>query len=143
MNQAFPSIGTTADDTAPHTKWGRIVTGGRNGYQLVPDVLVRHQKHLGLGCTDMVVLLNILLHWWETERDSLPHPRPTQIARRIGTTPRTVQRSIRKLSQKGLIKWLPSERHESGLTIRRFDLQGLCSRLLALTQVSEYDEMAA
>jgi DNA replication protein DnaD len=143
MKRAEQADLTDATGTTPDTKWGSIVTGGRNGYQLVPDVLVRHQHRLGLNCTDMVVLLNILMHWWESERDSLPHPRPAQIARRIGTTARTVQRCIRKLSEKGLIKWLPSERHQSGIAIRRFDLDGLCAHLLALTTVSEFEEKAA
>ena len=143
MNDAVAvSLPEDASKT-PDTKWGSIVTGGLNGYQLVPNVLVRHQKHLNINCTDMVVLLNILMHWWETDRESMPHPRPAQIARRIGATTRTVQRSIQNLTSKGLLVWMPSERRKGGLTVRRFDLSGLRQRLQELTKVSEFDEKAA
>ena len=57
----------------------------------------------------MVVLLNILMHWWEREPENLPHPRPDQIAQRIGTSPRTVQRCIGNLIRAKVLKWLPAE----------------------------------
>lgn len=110
----------------------RSEIGSRNGYQLVPDVLVRHQTRLGLSCTEMIVLLNILMHWWESEPEHLPHPRPDQIARRMGTSVRTVQRSIEKMGRAGLIEWMPSERNEKGLSIRRFKLEGLLQELQLL-----------
>src|SRR5436190_4125087 len=68
----------------PQTKWGPAVTGGRYGYQVLPDVLLRNQHRLGLTPTDLVVLINILMHWWERAPTRLPHPRPEQIAHRMG-----------------------------------------------------------
>jgi DNA-binding MarR family transcriptional regulator len=124
----------------PNTKWGDAVTRGRNGYQVLPDVLLRNQHRLGLNCTDMVVLINILMHWWEKDRKSMPHPRPEQIASRIGATPRTVQRSIRRLSEVGLLKWMPPERSREGLSVRRFDVNGLVIKLRALAREVEASE---
>ena len=71
------------------------------GFQAVPDLLLKNQVKLGLTATDMVVLLNILMHWWYPGQK--PFPRPTTIAQRIGVTTRTVQRSISSLEANGLL----------------------------------------
>ena len=104
-------------------KWGAAVEGGETGYQALPDVLVKGQRELGLNATEMVVLVNILLHWWAT--DNLPHPRPSSIARRMDVTTRTVERAIHSLERKGLIKRLPSDPESDKPSVRRFDLSGL------------------
>jgi hypothetical protein len=80
------------------SKWGEAARGG---FQAVPDVLFKNQNELGISATDMVVLLNILMHWWY--RELKPYPRVTTIARRMGSTVRTVQRSIQTLEEKGLL----------------------------------------
>jgi DNA-binding MarR family transcriptional regulator len=64
-------------------------------------LLFKHQVTLQLNPTEMVVLLNVLMHWWY--RHQKPFPRPTTIARRMGSTVRTVQRSINKLVAEGLL----------------------------------------
>ena len=123
----------------PRTKWGAAVSSGRNGFQVLPDSLLRNQKRLGLTCTDMVVLVNVLMHWWESDPDNMPHPRPNLIAKRIGTSQRTVQRSIARLCRRGLLKPLPSKRGSEGLAVRRFDVRGLVEvlRKLASEQLKE------
>jgi hypothetical protein len=80
-------------------KWGDAV---RAGFQQVPDALLMKQAELGLDQTDMVVLLNLTSYWWF--RDLPPFPRTNVIAKRMGVTPRTVQRSMSKLQKKGLIR---------------------------------------
>lgn len=72
------------------------------GFQAVPDLLLKNQATLGVTPTDMVVLLNVLMHWWYPAQK--PFPRPTTIAQRIGLTTRTVQRSIQNLESLGLLK---------------------------------------
>ncbi len=67
----------------------------------MPDLLLKHQVALKLTPTEVVVLLNVLMHWWFAERK--PYPRPTTIAKRMGTAPRTVQRALKRLTQKGVI----------------------------------------
>ena len=129
MNEATPSQPHFAAGAPLNTKWGAAVTGGRNGYQLLPDVLVRHQVKLGLSCTDMCVLLNICMHWWENDPTNMPHPRPDQIARRLGTNSRTVQRSIAKMVRLDLIERMPVERTAKGLLVRKFNLNGLLQQL--------------
>ena len=104
-------------------RWGDAVPGGETGFQPVPDVLLRSQSRLGVSNTQLAVLLNITLHWWHSER--WPYPRPSTIAKRMGTDVRTVERAILKLEEKSLVRRLPPERNEDNLVVRRFDLSGL------------------
>ncbi len=80
-------------------KYGLAADGG---FQAVPDLLLKHQKALGLSATDLVVLLNVLMHWWTPE--TKPFPRAITISKRMGVTPRTVQRSLRNLQRLDLIR---------------------------------------
>ena len=79
-------------------KWGEAAFGG---FQMVPDLLLKKQVELGLSATDMLVLLNITMHWWYAEQR--PFPRVSTVAERMGVDPRTVQRSMRKLVDLGLL----------------------------------------
>lgn len=82
-----------------YSKWGDVALGG---FQAVPDLLLRRQRELCLTSTDLVVLLNVLMHWWYA--DSPPFPRPTAIANRMGLNVRSVQRSVKDLEAMGLIR---------------------------------------
>lgn len=89
-------------------KYGKA---GIAGFQAVPDLLLKNQHKLGLTATDLVVLLNVLMHWWYPEQK--PFPRSTTIGTRMGVTPRTVQRSLHQLEELG---FLVRERNEAGPT---------------------------
>ena len=80
-------------------KWG---LAGRAGFQILPDVLLKNQVALGLDNTDVVVLINLTMHWWY--EDIKPFPRTTTIAKRMGCGVRTVQRSFLKMQNLGLIR---------------------------------------
>lgn len=80
-------------------RWGPAVDAG---FVAVPNALFRAQDKLGLSPTDLVVLCNILMHWWH--RDRSPTPRSTAIAKRSGIGHRTVQRSLRRLEKLGLVE---------------------------------------
>ncbi len=71
----------------------------------------------------MVVLLNILMHSWETV--GLPHPWHSTIARRMGAGARTVQQAFEFLEKKQLLRRLLPEKGTNGPTICQFDLSGL------------------
>ncbi len=78
--------------------------------------LLRLQTQYGLTATDMMVLINLIAHWW----DARPvYPRTTTIAKRMGVTKRTVQRSLQALIKKGLLDrdWL-----EDGRRVFVFDV---------------------
>jgi hypothetical protein len=82
--------------------WGSALAGG---VQVIPNVLVRAQAHLGLDAVDVVVLLNMNMHW--RQKGDFPFPRPMIIAKRMGISKRTVERRIEKLVKAGLLERLP------------------------------------
>src|SRR6266702_8494237 len=53
------------DLSAPFEKWGE---GLNAGFQLLPDMLLKHQHKLGLTATDLVVLINLTMQWWYRDR---------------------------------------------------------------------------
>lgn len=113
-------------------KWGNAVgKGGLTGYVAVPEVLLRGQKRLGLNATEMLVLINIILHWWHA--DNPPFPSNRKIAKRMGVDIRTVQRACKRLEEKKLIDRRVKINHDSETniysSIRRIDLGRLVVRL--------------
>ncbi|MDP9606944.1 UNVERIFIED_ORG: hypothetical protein J2W38_006764 [Variovorax paradoxus] len=121
-----PVSNSEAMPTQLQEKWGQAL--GR-GFVLVPVELLRRQKELGLADNDLVVLLNLLSHWWYS--DEKPYPRTTTIATRMGTSPRTVQRCLEKLEGKRLIARVrgPVATKGKNQTVTRYDLHGTVSRL--------------
>lgn len=109
-------------------KWGEAATAG---FQLVPDVLLRNQAKLELTATDTVVLLNVLMHWWYA--DKRPFPRSTSIAARMDVQPRTVQRSLARLHELGLVKRVTEELPD-GEERQVCDPSGLKQRLIELAK---------
>jgi hypothetical protein len=116
-------------------RWGDAVAAG---FTPVPNALLRAQASLGLSSTDVVVVLNILMHWWH--RDRLPYPRPVAIAKRSGLSARTVQRSLSDLEKKGLIRRVRARTkvEKSDAVIKQFrrmrahyDVSGLREKLVA------------
>jgi DNA-binding MarR family transcriptional regulator len=97
------------------------------GFQVVPNVLLRAQSRLNLDAVDVVILLNLNLHWWAEDR--LPYPPPTLIAKRMGVSRRTVERRILRLQKEGWLERLPAEGNKENRKIRKYDLTGLVERL--------------
>lgn len=109
-------------------RWAGAVTDGLTGFTAVPDILIRSQAELGISPVELVVVLNLLLHWWDGEGE-WPYPRISTIARRMGTSRRTIERAIAGLESKGLIRRCSAEEGGDGIAIRRFDLTGLVRAL--------------
>jgi AraC-like DNA-binding protein len=92
-----------ADGTSPtllEKKWGKAVD---SGFVAIPNVLLTNYHELNITPTEFVVMLNIMLHWWSVENK--PFPRVSTIARRLGTSSRTVQRALNHLRNSGLLSW--------------------------------------
>jgi predicted transcriptional regulator len=109
-------------------KWGELA---RAGFQSVPDALLVKQRDLGLDAPDMVVFLNLTSYWWFQDRP--PFARSNVIAKRMGVSPRTVQRSLKKLVSKGLLRRDEFEL-EDGTFVPALYLEGLTERLTALAK---------
>lgn len=124
-----------SDDSHAHmnlaghrARWGDAVDPG---LLIVPGVLLKYQRQLGLMPVDVLVILNLVELWDEGE--DMPSPRLSVLADRIGCDARTIQRTIQKLERADLLRRLPNEIRK-GRTIRRFDLTGLRARLVTLSK---------
>jgi predicted transcriptional regulator len=81
-------------------KWQGAVTQG-SGFVAIPMALLRLQAKYDLAATELLVLINLLAHWWDPGR--AVYPRSTTIAKRMGVDTRTIQRATQKLERKGLL----------------------------------------
>ena len=79
----------------------RYGDAGRAGWSPLPDVLLFNQHKLGIGSEDLNVLLNMMAHYYSP--GAMPFVRPNVIAKRMGVSTRSVQRSITRLRKKRLI----------------------------------------
>lgn len=92
-------------------KWGFTTD---LGYLTAPYVLFLHQAELGLSSECLNVLLNFVAHWHAEGRMSYPHT--NTIAKRMGTSRRSVQRSLSWLIKNGFMAKAPK--------LKRNDRQG-------------------
>lgn len=88
------------DKAALRQKWHGAIRDNA-GFVAVPVVLLRAQKRLDISATELNVLLNLMSYWWGS--DTPVFPRTGIIAKRMGVTNRTVQRSLTSLIKKKLI----------------------------------------
>jgi hypothetical protein len=71
------------------SKWDYVTDPG---FLTLPYVLLLHQADLKISSEHLNVLLNVIAHWHSNGR--MPYPRTTTIAKRMGISPRSVQRSL-------------------------------------------------
>ena len=127
-------------------------TAATTGFVAVPNVLLVHYRSLEVTPTEFDVLLNLLMPLWSSESQSFP--RVSTIARRMNTSPRTIQRALNRLRACGLIDWtrvqvrdgrvLPGARPGDGVRRRIYDLSRLVDRAdrLALDRIQFLAERA-
>ena len=80
--------------------WGDAISE-ESGFVAIPMSLLRMQSQLEISPTDFGVLVNLLAHRWKA--GDVVFPRTTTIAKRMGVTKRTVQRSTQRLVKQGYI----------------------------------------
>jgi DNA-binding transcriptional ArsR family regulator len=122
------SQGAARPESQPTAKWGDAILAG---YQILPDALLRGQHLLKLTATDVVVIANLNQAWWFEDR--LPYLQPHTIAKRMGVSERSVQRSLSRLRQKKLVRQV-RERQEDGSVRYYHDLAGLKAQLHLLAR---------
>jgi hypothetical protein len=81
-------------------KWSPQVL--KFGYTALPNLLLRAQARLKISPMQFNVLAQLAEHWWDAEK--FPFPAKDTIARRMGKSPRQVQRYITQLEKAGMIK---------------------------------------
>lgn len=123
-------------------KWGALIDGGGNrGFTIVPDVLMRNQGKLGITTAEMVVLMNLIAHWWFSEKR--PFPGNNVLGERTGLSRRSVQRAMSGLKSKGLIEIAVTRKSLSTggyLSRREVDFKPLKRRLFKLKELEQQEE---
>lgn len=110
-------------------RWGKQVIS--MGWTAIPSLLLERQQTLQINSVELNILLILIKHWWEDER--LPFPSKQKMADMIGKDKSTVQRHIRSLESKGLLKRLVRS-NDNGQTSNEHDLSGLIDRIRALAK---------
>jgi hypothetical protein len=60
----------------------------KHGYTMLPNLLLRAQGRLNIGHAEFNVLVHLVEHWWDADKN--PYPAKELIARRMGVSPRTI-----------------------------------------------------
>lgn len=119
-------------------KWGKPAIAA--GFTVIPSTLLAKQHALGLDCIDVVIILQILKHWWHKER--APYPSQVQLAKTMGTNLSTVKRHLTRLRELGFIDWSGRSNKHGGQAANAYDLSGLIKHVhdFAAAEVENRDE---
>lgn len=109
-------------------KWSPQVL--KFGYTALPNLLLRAQAKLKITPMQLNVLAQLAEHWWEADR--APFPAKETIARRMGRSPRQIQRYITQLEEKGLIKRIERFSGRKAQINNAYSFDGLIKKLQAI-----------
>ncbi len=127
-NKATNDEAEKKDDKVLIKKWGKEAIDV--GYTVLPKALLQGQARLKINATDLAVLIHLIEHWWRP--DEMPWPKKARIAERLAVTPKTVQRSIARLEEEGLLKRV--NRFNNGRRVsNEYDLSPLVERIKAIS----------
>ncbi|WP_316233539.1 helix-turn-helix domain-containing protein [Bradyrhizobium sp. SZCCHNPS2010] len=102
-------------------RWGFVIDPG---FLALPYVVLLHQAELGLSSECLNVLLNFLAHWHAEGRMAYPHT--NTIAKRMGISPRSVQRAVSWLTKEGFMAKVPKRNSRDR---QSYDLTPLVEKL--------------
>lgn len=120
-------------------KWGKGVMA--LGFSIVPSLLLRAQRRLGLSPTQLSILMQLCDFWWDKERR--PFPSKATLSDRLGLCPRQIQRYIAELETAGLVRRTQRWSSHGGKSTNSYDLSGLVKRLQQLEpEFREVEERA-
>jgi predicted transcriptional regulator len=110
------------------TKWGPKVM--ELGFCVVPSLIFRAQRRLGLNPTQLAVLLQLADYWWDAARK--PFPKKADLAERLNLSDRQLQRHIADLEKAGFVQRIERTASHRGKISNAYDLSGLVQKLQAL-----------
>ncbi len=119
-------------------KWGSVLD---DGFTVVPSVLIHSLTAMKLGATELAILVALIDLWWSPA--DMPWPSKSKLAKRLGISESTVQRSLKRLVAEGLIVSEARFRGHGGQTSNRYDLTPLVARLEAISKDLKTAEAAA
>ena len=119
-------------------KWGHKVM--KHNFTIYPKLLIRSMVHFDLKPAEFLVLLHIVEHWWEFDKN--PFPSVDTLAGLLGFKRRHLQDILNTLENKALIKRKPrrtsvASKHQGS---NSFDLSGLRAQLELYAKEVEAEE---
>ena len=123
---AKPSNPTSS--TAIAKRWGKPLTDA--GWTAVPNTILEYQRKLELNAIDVNILLHLWQRWWEPK--NLPHPSMSTIADAMGVNRSTVQRHIREMEKRGILKRHFRKTSKNNNLNNQYDFKGLKKRAIPL-----------
>lgn len=135
-NVTPPRRGKTKTTGASADKWGAEVL--ELGFCVLPSLVFRAQRRLGLNPTQLAVLLQLADFWWDAARK--PFPKKADLADRLGLSDRQVQRHVADLEEAGFLRRIERTASHRGKISNEYDLSGLVGKLKALEP--EFREVA-
>lgn len=106
-------------------KWGKAVMS--HGQCILPAILLRAQARLLVNSTQMVVLLQLVEHWWTAEGKVFPSMKT--IADRVALSPKQVQRTVDVLVALGLVTKINRRLPGRGKASNEYKFDGLVKKL--------------
>jgi len=108
-------------------KWG--IAAMALGFCILPALLLRAQKRLGLSPTQLALVIQLSDFWWNDGRN--PWPSKETLGQRLGLSDRQVQRVVKSLEDRGYVtRKVRMTKH--GRTSNAYDLSGLVAKLAEL-----------
>jgi predicted transcriptional regulator len=93
------------------------------GWTALPNVIIEHQRALGLKPVDLNILLHLCRYWWTS--DNLPHPSKRTIAECMNVDISTIRRRIAGMERRGLIQRVSRFDKARGQKSNFYDFSGL------------------
>jgi hypothetical protein len=116
-----------AERLASEAKWGRQVMS--IGFCILPALLFRAQRRLGLSGMQLALITQIAEFWWQGGK--FPFPKKDTLAQRMGISDKQVQRIARQLEQRGYLA-RETRMTAHGQTSNTYNLSGLVKKLKEL-----------
>lgn len=112
-------------------KWGKA-TIDVDGWTAIPNLLLERQQALGIDAVKLNILLVLLKHWWE--KSKMPWPSKATIGAIVGRDKSTVQKHLKEMEGRDLVKRNSRYQSAGGQTSNEYDLTGLIVQLKALAK---------
>ncbi|MCX2543095.1 helix-turn-helix domain-containing protein [Pseudomonas sp. Z5-35] len=102
-------------------RWGKDLVAA--GWTAIPNVLFDCSQQLGLKHLHIVIILHLAGYWWQAGND--PYPTKETLAKKIGVTARTIQRSIAELEEMKFITRHARKSKLGGNLANRYSFDGI------------------
>jgi len=99
----------------------------KHGACILPSILLQAQARLLINAQQMMVLLQLAEHWWKHE--SKVFPSKSSLAERVGLSEKQVQRHVKVLEAKKLVRRIQRTSPGKGKISNEYDLSGLVAKL--------------